>query len=386
MKIIILLLLSSLSMACLTMVPPKSKHKNSSIDFLTARQPAQAMSPDFGGPASSHWIEETWIANAVVRELRLGEANKDAVDVSVSLPMILDESIFHPYGDGQTNAHAHFGTDWKLKSPPVIMRTEVTKDQHRREILTFDPSLGAIPNIERIEKDGFIYVRPKGWKDWFVFSHASNVLSYDEFQNGLPKNFRFSDGRSFPDPEKIKSKITADKTPATVFAQFKFGPGYNQVPYPTENTHGIFPDENGFRTATGRGKTWLIDHGASPIKHIYTCFEGRNAEQEKLLGVPSGSGWHKIGDAAETILNSLEAAPLLVGVGYSVHGNPPSDSMAYGLRHTAVFKFLKPNEVVVTQRDQFHWYANTEARPFCGEIWVHDCVPNLQNSWGFNCH
>lgn len=160
------------------------------------------------------------------------------------------------------------------------------------------------------------------------------------------------------------------------------GAGYNKDPWPAANVHGLFPNANGSKTAIGGVLTWgIVNNSQGPFKHLYTCFEGRNLSEESKTGVPSGAGWHHIGDAGETLLNTLETAEIPVAVGRS-HNNNDS---AYKLTETVTATWLKPEEALVSLQGTFHWYLNPSEAAVCTEIWVHNCVSDLTNNWGFNC-
>ena len=58
---------------------------------------------------------------------------------------------------------------------------------------------------------------------------------------------------------------------------------------------------------------------------------------------------------------------------------------AYGLGEAVTASWLREKEALVTRRGEFHWYLNPLDRPVCTEIWVHKCVPDMGNHWGFSC-
>ena len=133
-------------------------------------------------------------------------------------------------------------------------------------------------------------------------------------------------------------------------------------------------------TGVGRGWTWVAEKEA-PFKIMYTCFERRQPQAEanaKDGGVASGGGWHKIGDAAETILNSLELEPLAVISGYTNPAKQPGYS--YNLSDIAVVRLLQPGEAFITVQSvspeqNYHWYFFQQNREVCTEEWVHPCRP-----------
>jgi hypothetical protein len=141
-----------------------------------------------------------------------------------------------------------------------------------------------------------------------------------------------------------------------------------------------------------------------PFKILYTCFEERRLQHpnandpdcqgvardsETEEGVPSGGGWHKIGDPAETLFNSLERVPLLVAAGYSDPAarnglEPPSGGYAFELRDVAVARWLWPGEAFLTargesnghERKNFHWFLFNADRETCTVEWVHPRRPD----------
>lgn len=377
------------------------------LALLHSTSLAQSDYPFFGGSDSKRWTYEAALANVVTTQIRAGFAKDDVADVIVSIPVLLHDSTYFQYGDGQSNATISFGPTWAnimpSKQPPLVVRTERLKDGSLRESIVFHPSLKITSYEKKKFNSRITYIRPQGWNDWFVYSNFANTMAMIEFGSGLPASFQFKDGRTFPDPERIIQErqkrlqtvnVGSDGNTlpareisiAETLMNHRFGPGYNPKPYEVPHTHGVYPNEQGMRTATGSGRTWVVEAGAqSPVKHLYTCFEGRDLAKETLHGVPSGSGWHKIGDPAETIIHSLESRPILVGVAIPAPRLPPSNGFAYGLTHTASFKMLKPREVFLTERGNYHWYANPEFAPVCTEILVHPCLPSPTNNWGFTC-
>ena len=162
------------------------------------------------------------------------------------------------------------------------------------------------------------------------------------------------------------------------------------VPFTPDNIHARFPTAEGVSTATGRGWTWVADERPGGFKTLYTCFEARHPEREVAGsgGVPSGGGWHYIGDAAETIINDLEPGPIVVGAATTFPLAPSalaSGSFAWGLSDVATIRWLYPGEAFVTvptifrDRDQDHqWYAipvGPRARGFLAEEWVSPTRP-----------
>lgn len=170
---------------------------------------------------------------------------------------------------------------------------------------------------------------------------------------------------------------------------------------------------------------WVIGRGASStFKNLYTCFDSRNFAQESSAGVPSGGGWHEIGDAAETIINAVETAPVAVGFATGLPSPTPPNQLkfAWGLSDVASVRFLQPGEGMMTgagdvtwredegarpnsdwskskrPQDQsgggrnYHWFFFQSDQPVCTEEWVHNCRPTNENKFGLeqnlgpDCH
>ena len=100
--------------------------------------------------------------------------------------------------------------------------------------------------------------------------------------------------------------------------------------------------------------------------------------------MPSGGGWHYIGDAAETIINDLEPGPIVVGAATTFPLAPSalaSGSFALGLSDVATIRWLYPGEAFVTlrggierddaggtvERLNYHWFIFHENRNVCTE-------------------
>jgi hypothetical protein len=166
----------------------------------------------------------------------------------------------------------------------------------------------------------------------------------------------------------------------------KWSDGYNTQPYVVDNIHGFYPSPTGRRTSVGGGWTWVVEAGVkAPFKHLYTCFQGRDLAEESRYGAPTGAGWHHVGDPAETILNTLEAAAIPAALGRFYGDMGLSLAPAYGLNGVAIFRNLQSQEAFVTRKNEFHWYAIPAYQPLCTEIWVHHCEPDANNSWGMDC-
>lgn len=96
--------------------------------------------------------------------------------------------------------------------------------------------------------------------------------------------------------------------------------------------------------------------------------------------MPSGAGWHHIGDLGETILSTLTSSPLIVGYAEDVGATIASGGgMAYGLDRAATFALLQPGDAFTSPRGTFHWYAVHQDAAPCVQIWKHRCVPDARN-------
>jgi hypothetical protein len=366
-NIIAIGLTATVSIACMT-GSKTSVLKRSEIKkrFQTGmRRPAQAANRF----AESHSAPslESQLGNALLENTGKG--------VVLSIPAAIQKSSYHPFGDGQSNAKMGLGSWTQPGFPAVGIQTGSGTEAKRTYV--FNPSLGIKDYKETKVGSSWFKVQPTGWADSFYFSFDTETLPVSEFVKGIPATLRtFADGRVAPDLARIGKITGVDK--------FKnLGAGYNVDPYYNDNVHGRFPDANGAKTAVGGVLTWgITDKAFGPFKNLYTCFEARDFGKEKELGIPSGAGWHHIGDAAETLLNTLSQSALPVAVART-HAQTGA---AFGLSEVITATWLQSDEALVTTQGEFHWYLNPYPESVCTEIWVHNCVPNLSNNWGFNCH
>jgi hypothetical protein len=272
------------------------------------------------------------------------------------------------------------------------------------------------------------WITGEGWGDGFPILFKANAWRNILKKKGqifpsLEEDFAgrnfFGQGVSNFDPENIS--VAPPKRPIISFwnAKWKYhefkGPtgfamkgknigrfeGYPPKPVPRSpafSVHGEFKSD--FETPTvgytsvGGVLTSLAENGKknASVKHLYTCFTARTPDLELVRqpspgippGVPSGAGWHKVGDPAETVMNSLEAAPILTAVGTE---NPfKGKKFSFGLSSVATLRWTAPGEAFVTSRGEHHWYAVHDVEsPVCTEILVHDCVPNDTNGLGMKC-
>jgi hypothetical protein len=342
-------------------------------------------------------------------------------DAIVAVPVKMWSSPFSEFGDGQLNAIAELGA-WSAKRPPVLATLVHFTNAPSKLFVRLDRTLATnaaavevvyYANNQRKQIDvsitrtasgdlegewllpgevGFdsllssaaVALHPKGWGDWFPLGFRAGVRPIAELR---ATSSRFSDGKPLVDREgiSVQREASPTQTPFQRLSSHAFSVPYNNgqlgssvTPYNPQDIHARFPFNGGMVvTGVGQGWTWVADERPNGFKVMYTCFEGRNASAEASApkgGVASGGGWHYIGDSAETILNDLEAGPLVVGAAYT---NPfgaaglPSGGFAYGLADVAVVRWLHPGEAFVTPRgpgaiadghggrivqDNFHWY------------------------------
>jgi hypothetical protein len=177
----------------------------------------------------------------------------------------------------------------------------------------------------------------------------------------------------------------------------------NGLPYFPLDIYGRFPTQQGdITTATGMGWSWVYQK-SGPLKAVYSCFERRRPAEESEVNrgsssnfkegrtVPSGSGWHRIGDQRVSLLNSLEQRAILVGAGYSTPtanlkslGPKEGESYVYGLTDVAVGRLLFPGEAFLNHGspksssdlmtvqppvNRYSWYLMPHDYEFCAEQW-----------------
>jgi len=284
-----------------------------------------------------------------------------------------------------------------------------------------------------------VFVRPTGWQDWFPVDFRYPVYTEQELTRAAGPG-KMPGGRPFWDPELIRDNADGK----TAFQDLqerqnsgKMGNGWFYVV--PKNIHAWMPAANNKirLTATGIGWTWVIDKGPhAPFKTLYTCFERRDAEKEttkraevvslnmkdpdqqhirkgRPIEAPqtlvSGGGWHEIGDPAETIINNVEDAPVVVGMatGMPWHETPEGGAQfAYKLTDVVTVRWLRPGEGLVTPAGEqtlkegygptrgnpaipggrnYHWFYFHADREVCTQEWVHNCVPTSKNNLGLRC-
>jgi hypothetical protein len=313
-------------------------------------------------------------------------------------------SQYAPYGDGQTNAAAAF-TSWSGSRPPVVGVKRGTRIEIRFDRTlpfggdTFElwtPAgawLQSVPSTRTATGDWLVtiasppaaiaerlVVSPRGWRDGFPLSFALPITTVSGLAASLPAALRrLPGGEPVVDPVVAAAAAAGGATVRDVLLSTSFPAGFvNQRPFVSSDLHAAFPQGGAPRvTAVGGSWTWVAE---TPFKDLYVCLARRGAAAETTYGVPSGAGWHHIGDAGESILASLEASPLLVGYAAGAPTAPPAGGgLAYGLERAATFALLQPGQAFTTPRGDFHWYAVHQAIDPCVQVWVHRCVPDARS-------
>jgi hypothetical protein len=374
----------------------------------------------WGGPDPSKWRPEAIMANAVSAALNDAWSQPDTADAVVAIPTHMQPSNLNEFGDGQTDAAPSFQS-WNQSRPPVVATLVTKTDGSQQEVFRFDRALPISGSqLEAITQDGrggwsspqpiqasrdangdlvatidvpkgsaladpnkMTLVHPQGWNDWFPIRFQTQTTTAQALLNSVPANMRtFSDGRPILDPMGVSVEGSGG-APGDVFNKLEstsFGGDYNQTPWNPTDIHGRVPDN--VVTSVGQGWTWVGDQSKTPFKLMYTAFDKRDPQAEAQFGVPSGGGWHEIGDPAETIINDLEPTPIPVGYtqGNPLPGGPPSGQFSYGLGDCATVRFLKPGEAFTVPQgtaDQpnYHWYFMSGDKPVVTEEWVHPWRP-----------
>jgi hypothetical protein len=349
----------------------------------------------WGGPDPARWQPEAIIANAVAAELQRDPGAR------VSVPVTLWKSPYAPYGDGQTNAAAAF-VYWNGARPPVIAakhgsRIEIRFDRtlpftgDTFELWTPNGTwMQSVPSTRTQAGDWLIVlanppapiaerlvVTPRGWRDGFPLSFALPITSVDQLARSLPASLRrLPGGEPVVDPVGAAAAAEGTRTVHDVLRSTSFPAGFvNQHPFVSSDLHAAFPQGGAPRiTAVGGASTWVAE---SPFKNLYVCLDRRATAAEAQHGVPSGAGWHHVGDAGESILSSLEDSPLLIGYAAGARLAPPTNGeLAYGLEHATTYALLQPGQAFTTPRGDFHWYAVHHATDPCVQVWAHRCAPD----------
>lgn len=336
-------------------------------DFFISsnRKPSQAILPQFVGPGY-----ETRLGNLVLENRK---------EVVISFPAkIYNSETDRPFGDGQTNAKLDMGKEWNKSDGFIVIGIQTKNKGKVSRSYKFNSKLNVKDYTEEKLGNGYYRVKPKDWggdKPYFYFNFDTSTLTVKSFLKGIPTPLRtFSGQRVAPDPEKIGRLNAYEKLNSPR------GEGYSKdQPWLSAGVHDFFKGE---RTAIGGVKTWgIVEPAFGPFKQLYTCFDERRVENEIKFQVPSGAGWHRVGDPAETLINNLENLPIPAALGRTHN----LEGAAYDLSEVVTAFWLTTNYVFVTSQTQFHWYVNPYPKVVCTEIWVHNCVPNLTNNWGVNC-
>ncbi len=382
------------------------------VDLALPGPGGSGASVAWGGPHNGLWNPESVFANAVSTQLNEVWSRGDTTDAVVAVPVAVGESSVHPYGDGQSNAAIDFPF-WEHKEPPVVA-VAVQNSLGEVEVeVGFEKSLNvqASPNVVsesgpadvsyvrtdelgrtwyRVETDDNWFdrssppramVTPPGWNDSFPLHFYLPVTQAGSVVASMTPEQQAFGGAGVPDPEGVAEHAN----PFDALVEGDFLLPYNTSPYEASDVHGNYPHRHDSTTAVGKSYAWVVEQDM-PFKQVYLCVEGRRVDLEVAAGAPSGSGWHKIGDAAETLAHTLEGSPILVG--WASHspwkGTPfEANPTAYQLNSVATAGVLWPGEALVATSQggpfvgvaNFHWYAFPDVGPACVEIWVHPCAP-----------
>lgn len=373
------------------------------INERTAPQPE-----DWGGTNPSRWRPEAVIANAASRALN--EAWRDAAtrDVIVAIPTNMLGSDLYPYGDGQSNAAPSFN-DWPTKERPPVVATLIDRGDRGAVIrVRLDRSLPTNATVAKLRSRDTSTIEVPLVVDTSGDRVGEVTASFDLMRNPfalIPDGWRAGFAISFVHPTKKVSDLPAritrlldreqmhPTTPATAPTDARlrshvFSERYNNqapnniiVPYSNSEVHARFP-MNGrlVKTAVGGGRTWVADARIDGYKTMYQCFDARDRDGERRAadegdgGVASGSGWHAVGDRAETIVNDVETTSMLVGFAQRDLMNREDigpDGYAWNLHAVATVRLLMPNEALVSPRGTLHWFAfSSEDQSSCAEILV----------------
>ncbi|HWO17660.1 MAG TPA: hypothetical protein VNO30_02750 [Kofleriaceae bacterium] len=388
------LALSACATACATSSSDDAPDIASNIDGVSPGALPAQLAP-WGGADAARWTPEAILANAVTPELQRDPTTR------VSVPVALWKSTYAPYGDGQTNAAAAF-VSWSGARPPVVGTKRGTRIEIRFDRTlpfsgdTFElwtPSgawVQSVPSTRTAAGDWLVsiasppaavaerlVVSPRGWRDGFPLSFALPVTTVSSLASSLPQSLRrLPGGEPVVDPVAAALAAGSTRTVYDVLRSSSFPAGFiNQSPFVSSSLHASFPQGGAPRvTAVGGSSTWVAE---SPFKDMYVCLDRRGTAAEATYGVPSGAGWHNIGDAGESILASLETSPFLIGYAAGAPLAPPAGgALAYGLSHATTFALLQPGQAFTSPRGDFHWYAVHHATSPCVQVWVHRCVPS----------
>ena len=389
----------------------------------------------WGGTDASRWRPEAILANAMSQALNDAWARADVTDAIVAVPVKMQNSGFREFGDGQANAAPSF--EWWHESRPPLLATLVRfksgpatvsfRLDHALPIPTGDFDVrylvAGAPTVVRLtaQKDGSgdwradwtlppeadlgdprfsttFLVHPANWADWFPLWFRFPVRPIADLLATVPQGLRsFTDGGGIVDHEGASIQSTGFQGQSVLARLFAHDfRGQYSGPFQPASIHATFPwNGHTYTTGVGVGWTWVANQPPAPFKILYSCFEHRRPDEEAAApdgGVPSGGGWHRIGDPAETVLNDLEDGPIALGsaMSYPIPGSLlPSGGFAYNLSDVATVRFVQPGEAFITpsggsftdgngttwDQSNFHWYFFQQSRDVCTEELVHPFRP-----------
>lgn len=375
-------------------------------------------------------------------------------EVRVSVPVKMITSKNHVYGDGQTNASLSFGQGWNQKHPQLVATLIKYKNGDRKVLFHFSPTIKVsqihlISNVQASSKSLKTTLPVKKIKEALLaeWTVPSQVIFGDDFTSQLtwvridgwtstfPIDFRMSIHSNEKLIQLSQNHKTLQQNPMDPIKVFERSRSKNEIPqsillngvYGNEwfrldpqgsamlSNNSVHGNIGLTKTAVGGGLTWFIERGKnSTFKNLYTCFQPRNYQAESDEGVPSGAGWHEIGDPAETIINNMETGPVIVGsaIGLPWPKPPETKNFSWELSDIVTIRLLMPGEALMTgagdqtwkedfkwrkQRDDsdrgqetsgggrhYHWFIFNSDRPTCTQEWVHNCIPTANNDLGLN--
>ena len=431
-----------------------------------ARTPAEdsgqlptASHDPWGGADPAKWRPEAVLANAVSEALNDGWAMTGAREVLVAFPLKMYKGSVRPYGDGQTNSSFTFGQTWTAKQPPLVATLVRTVDGnthlkfrfHRSLIFGQDgirleymrdgqtlqkvlnglkktgqgdyevewlPTGSETPQWGDLFQNHVAFVQGLGWTDWFPIDFRDVVRTKEQLLAVVSEARRNLGPGTLLDPEKISVQgQTGTDTPFDKMGSPAFASELQSTKYFPIGIHNTYSLQGvgDVITAVGNGTTVVIPHKAgapSPFKLAYICFNERNHQAEGLSGAPSGGGWHEIGDPAETVLNTLERAPVVFGyangipMSFAPGGSAQNPKWSYGLSDVAVIRKLQPGQALITAAGpttwseytpndsagdwhlrathgdagrNYHWFIFDQSHEVCAVEWVHNSVPTPAN-------
>jgi hypothetical protein len=390
----------------------------------------------WGGSDVARWRPEAVMANAMSEALNDAWAKSDVKDAIVATPVKMQNSGFREFGDGQANAAPSFEW-WHQQRPPIVATLVRFNSSPAKVFFRLDRALPVpngdfeirytvsdVPRLVRVsaQKDAngdwraewplpqeidfgdprftaTLLVHPVNWGDWFPLWFRFPVRPIADLKTTIPTQLAtFTDGGNIADHEGVSIQSTGfqGQSPFDKLIPHDFGNRYNNPPFQPVDIHAVFPwNGHTYVTGVGTGWTWVANQPPAPFKIMYTCFDKRRPDLEASAadgGVPSGGGWHRIGDPAETVLNDLEDGPIALGsaMSYPLPGSQlPSGGFAYNLTDVATLRFVQPGEAFITpigsqsvdangtvwDQSNFHWYFFQQDRPVCTEEWVHPYRP-----------